>query len=291
MKRSILIVDDEQDMLDLLKRSLEPDLNCRVEPASSGEEALKRLAGESFDLVLADIKMPGMDGLELLEIIKRKNPEQTVVMMTAFGQIETAVAAMKSGAYDFITKPFEHDALLLRLEKALERSTLLKENQRLQQVCSPLTVFQNLVGKSAVMQRLYETIQMAAKTDLTVLITGESGTGKDLTARAIHALAREAKGPSWLSTVRPSPRTFWKASCSATARGPSRMPLKIVSASSRRLMAGPFSWTRSAMSAPPSRPSCCGCCRRRKSSPWEIHAPSPWMRGSSPRPIRTWKRK
>jgi len=91
MKRSILIVDDEQDMLDLLKRSLEPDLNCRVEPASSGEEALKRLAGESFDLVLADIKMPGMDGLELLEIVKRKNPEQTVVMMTAFGQVESAV--------------------------------------------------------------------------------------------------------------------------------------------------------------------------------------------------------
>jgi DNA-binding NtrC family response regulator len=172
MKRSILIVDDEQDMLDLLKRSLEPDLNCRVEPAPSGEAALKRLTGESFDLVLADIKMPGMDGLELLEIIKRKNPEQTVVMMTAFGQIETAVAAMKSGAYDFITKPFEHDALLLRLEKALERSALLKENQRLHQACSPLAVFQSLVGKSAVMQRLYETIQMAAKTDLTVLITG-----------------------------------------------------------------------------------------------------------------------
>jgi len=195
MKRSILIVDDEQDMLDLLKRSLEPDLNCRVEPASSGEAALKRLADESFDLVLADIKMPGMDGLELLEIIKRKNPEQTVVMMTAFGQVETAVAAMKSGAYDFITKPFEHDALLLRLEKALERSILLKENQRLQQACSPLAVFQNLVGKSAVMQRLYDTIQMAAKAELTVLITGESGTGKDLTARAIHALSPRSRGP------------------------------------------------------------------------------------------------
>jgi len=195
MKRTVLIVDDEQDMLDLLKRSLEPDLNCRVEPTSSGEAALKRLAGESFDLVLADIKMPGMDGLELLEIIKRKNPEQTVVMMTAFGQVETAVAAMKSGAYDFITKPFEHDALLLRLEKALERSSLLKENQRLHQACSPLAVFQNLVGKSAVMQRLYETIQMAAKAELTVLITGESGTGKDLTARAIHALSPRRRGP------------------------------------------------------------------------------------------------
>jgi DNA-binding NtrC family response regulator len=195
MKRSILIVDDEQDMLDLLKRSLEPDLDCRVATATSGEDALKRLATGSFDLVLADIKMPGMDGLELLEIVKRNNPQQTVVMMTAFGQIDTAVNAMRSGAYDFITKPFEHDALTLRLEKALERSVLIQENRRLQQACGPLAVFQDLVGKSAVMQRLYETIQMAAKTELTVLITGESGTGKDLSARAVHALSARSRGP------------------------------------------------------------------------------------------------
>ena len=195
MKRSILIVDDEPDMLDLLRRSLEPDLSCRVTTAASGEEALKLLSEGSFDLVMADIKMPGMDGLELLEIVKRKNPDQTVVMMTAFGEIDTAVNAMRSGAYDFITKPFEYDALLLRLEKALERSTLIRENQRLQQACAPLSLFQDLVGKSAVMQRLYETIQMAAKTDLTVLITGESGTGKDLTARALHALSPRSAGP------------------------------------------------------------------------------------------------
>jgi DNA-binding NtrC family response regulator len=195
MKHSILIVDDEQDMLELLKRSLEPDLKCRVATASSGEDALKLLSENSFDLVLADIKMPGMDGLELLEIIKRKNPDQTVVMMTAYGEIDTAVGAIRSGAYDFITKPFEHDALVLRLEKALERSTLLKENLRLLQACAPLSVFQDLVGKSAVMQRLYETIQMAAKADLTVLITGASGTGKDLTARAIHTLSPRSRGP------------------------------------------------------------------------------------------------
>ncbi len=195
MKHSLLIVDDEHDMLGLLKRSLEPDLHCRVATASSGEDALKLLSEETFDLVLADIKMPGMDGLELLEIIKRKNPEQTVVMMTAYGEIDTAVGAIRSGAYDFITKPFEHEALVLRLEKALERSSLVKENLRLHRVCAPLSAFQDLVGKSAVMQRLYETIQMAAKSDLTVLITGASGTGKDLTARAIHALSPRSRGP------------------------------------------------------------------------------------------------
>ena len=195
MKRSILIVDDEQDLLQLLKRSLEPDLSCRVKTASNGDAALKYLGADAFDLVLADIKMPGMNGLELLEYIKKDTPDLTVVMMTAHGDIEMAVQAMKSGAYDFITKPFDHDALLLRLEKALERSRLLKENLRLQRVCQDGNAFHDLVGKSSKMQRVYETIQMVAKTDLTVLITGESGTGKDLTARAIHALSPRRQKP------------------------------------------------------------------------------------------------
>jgi len=188
-KLSILIVDDERDLLQLLKRSLEPDLNCRVQIASSGDAALKCLGADAFDLVLADIKMPGMNGLELLEHIKKNTPDLTVVMMTAHGDIEMAVQAMKGGAYDFITKPFDHDALLIRLEKCLERSKLLKENLRLQRVCQDGSAFQDLVGTSSKMQRVYETIQMVAKTDLTVLISGESGSGKDLTARAIHALS------------------------------------------------------------------------------------------------------
>ncbi len=192
MKRSLLVVDDELDMLQLLKRSLEPDLNCRVETASSGEMALQTLAERAFDLVLADIKMPGMDGMKLLELIKKDSPDLTVVMTTAYGHIEMAVEAMKRGAYDFITKPFDHEALVLRIEKALERSSLLKENIRLQQVCVD-DVFQDLVGKSSKMQRVYETIQMVAKNDLTVFITGESGTGKDLAARAIHSLSKRNK--------------------------------------------------------------------------------------------------
>jgi DNA-binding NtrC family response regulator len=195
MDRTILVVDDEIDMQKLLKRSLEPTLDCRVETASSGEIALQMLAKSRFDVVLADIKMPGMDGLELLELIKRDTPDVTVLMMTAFGSIDVAVEAMKNGAYDFITKPFDHDALVLRLEKAFERSTLLRENLRLQRECREIHVFQDLVGKSTRMKKVYETIQTVAKTDLTVLITGESGTGKDLTARAIHALSHRSQGP------------------------------------------------------------------------------------------------
>ena len=191
MKPSILIVDDEKDMLNLLKRSLEPDLDCTVTLAESGEKALKHFSGNTtFDLILADIRMPGMSGIELLELIKRKNSEQTVIMMTAFGGVETAVEAMKHGAYDFIIKPFDYDALVVRLEKALERSHLINENRRLKQAASGEdNQFHGMVGKSPAIKKVFNAIEMVAKTDLTVLITGESGTGKELTARAIHTLS------------------------------------------------------------------------------------------------------
>ncbi|MDZ7832638.1 MAG: sigma-54 dependent transcriptional regulator [Desulfobacterales bacterium] len=191
----ILIVDDEHDMLELLRRSLAPDLNCRLSTAASAKAALQLLSEQSFDLALIDIKMPEMDGLELLELIKRKWPDLTVVMMTAYGTIETAVYAMKQGAYDFITKPFDHETLLVRLEKALERSTLLAENRRLKQTQDENGphIFHGMVGKSTAMQRVFETIQMVAATDLTVLITGESGTGKDLAGRAVHALSHRGQ--------------------------------------------------------------------------------------------------
>jgi len=196
MAQHLLIVDDEPDMLTLLKRSLEPELDCRIDTASSGEAALQMLHTTDYDLVLADIKMPGISGLDLLDHAKSERGEEiTVVMMTAYGHIEMAVEAMKRGAYDFITKPFDHDALVMRLEKAFERSRLLRENRRLHHECHATDMFQELVGKSPGMQRVYETIQMVAKNDLTVLITGESGTGKDLTARAVHALSNRSKRP------------------------------------------------------------------------------------------------
>jgi DNA-binding NtrC family response regulator len=188
-KERILIVDDEADLLKLLKRTVPEDLNCEVLTASSGENALRLLSEQPMDLALVDMKMPGMDGLDLLEHLRREHPWLTVVMMTAHGCIELAVQAIRGGAYDFITKPFDHEGLILTLEKALERSRLLRENLRLQKHVKQHQAFQNLVGKSAAMQRLYETIQMVAKSDLTVLITGESGTGKDLVARAIHKLS------------------------------------------------------------------------------------------------------
>ncbi|HEC30933.1 MAG: sigma-54-dependent Fis family transcriptional regulator [Deltaproteobacteria bacterium] len=192
---TILVVDDEKDMLNLLKRTLEPDLNCEVITAETGHIALEILESTSVDLVLADIKMPGMNGLELLERIKDRNPWITVVMMTAYGVVESAVESIKAGAYDFVVKPFDHEKLVHLLRKALERSRLLRENIRLQLRVKEKEVFQNIVGSSAKMKRVFETIQMVAKTDITVLITGESGTGKELAARAIHALSNRHGQP------------------------------------------------------------------------------------------------
>ena len=187
MKARILAVDDEKDMTRLLQRTLEPELNCKVAAVFSAKMAMSILEQEEFDLVICDIKMPGMDGFELLEYMHSKYPDLTVVMLTAFGNIESAVKAIKKGAYDFIPKPFEQNEIIFKIQKALERSLLLRENKRLIKRNGPEAF--DLIGKSEPMQKVFDQIKMVASSDITVLITGESGTGKDLTARSIHALS------------------------------------------------------------------------------------------------------
>ncbi len=195
MKSRLLIVDDEADMLRLLSRSVGKALNCHVETAASGEAALRVFAPDAFDLVLLDIRMAGMDGIAVLEEIQARAPGFTVVMMTAYGAIEVAVEALRKGAYDFITKPFDHDELIHHLGNALERGRLLQENSVLKKQVNATETFQGLVGASPVMQGIYDTIDMLSKSDLTVLITGASGTGKNLAAQALHDLSARSKGP------------------------------------------------------------------------------------------------
>jgi DNA-binding NtrC family response regulator len=187
MKATILAIDDEKDMTRLLQRTLEPEINCKVSSAFSAKMAISILEQEEFDLIICDIRMPGMDGFELLKYIKVNYPELTVVMLTAFGNIESAVKAIKKGAYDFIAKPFEQNEIIFKIQKALERSLLIKENKRLLKKNSQDSF--DLIGKSEPMQKVFDQIRMVASSDITVLITGESGTGKDLTARSIHALS------------------------------------------------------------------------------------------------------
>ncbi len=194
-KPALIIVDDEAEMLKLLPRSIRSDIDCEIQTASSGMAALPLIESGSFDVAIIDIRMPDMDGLELLQKIRKIDPALTVIMMTAYGVIEVAVESIKNGAYDFITKPFEHEDLIHLLTKAFERSRLLRENRHLQQRIQKEDAFQNLVRSSQAMQKLYDDIRMISRTDVTLLITGESGTGKNLAARAIHALGPRREKP------------------------------------------------------------------------------------------------
>lgn len=193
---NLLIIDDEKDLLDGLKRILPYELeNTAIEVSSSPINALELVRRDSYDLILMDVRMPEMDGLELLQRVKKTDPGITIIMMTAYGNIETAVQSIKMGAYDFITKPFDIPELVRNLRKGLERSGLIRENQCLRQRISEKSVFEDFVGQSAPMKRLYETIQSVANTDYSVLIRGESGTGKELVARALHSLSGRNEKP------------------------------------------------------------------------------------------------
>ncbi len=188
-KAKLLILDDEADMLRLLQRSLSADLGCEVDVAAKAVDALALLEHSWYDVILADVRMPGMNGMEFLDHINKDHGDLTVIMMTAFGSIDLAVESIKKGAYDFITKPFEHDKLLRLVQKALERSRLVKENSALQQKIREQDTFHEMVGISPKMLKIFETIRLIGKTDVMVLITGESGTGKDMAARAIHDIS------------------------------------------------------------------------------------------------------
>ncbi len=190
----VLVLDDEMDMLRLLKRSLAEDLDCSVEICTRGEDALQMLSERHFHVILADVRMPGMDGMGFLRKSLQLRSDLTVVMMTAYGSIDLAVQAIKQGAYDFIAKPFEHEKLVHIMKKALERSALVQENLFLQEQIRRQQGFQDMVAVSPAMRKIFEMIQLVSKTDATVLITGESGTGKDMVARAIHNLSDRRSG-------------------------------------------------------------------------------------------------
>lgn len=188
-KPRLLVLDDEIDMLNLLKRSLARDLGCSVDVATRADQALQMLHESPFHVVLADIRMPGMNGMDFLRKALQMRSDITIVMMTAYGSIDLAVQAIKEGAYDFIPKPFEHEKLVHIMKKALERSLLVNENRFLQEQIQKKHDFEDMVAVSPVMRKIFETIDLVSKTDATVLITGESGTGKDMVARAIHNLS------------------------------------------------------------------------------------------------------
>jgi DNA-binding NtrC family response regulator len=183
----ILIVDDEPVVRDSLGKWFEEE-GYAVETASSARDALLKLPRQRWDLAVVDIKMPGMDGLDLQRKMHEIDPELTIVIMTGYASVETAVRALKEGAYDYITKPFDPDDLAHLIRKALEHRRMKDENLRLRQSLEEIQAAE-LVGQSPAMQKVGEMIRTVAPNDTTVLITGESGTGKELVARAVHNLS------------------------------------------------------------------------------------------------------
>jgi len=181
----ILVVDDEDGMRRLLSRVLTRE-GYETSAVGSGAEALRLVASERFDLVVTDIKMPEMDGLQLLAELKEYEPSLPIIVITAYGTIENAVQALRSGAYDYIAKPFENDEIKLTVAKAFERERLLAENRYLHAELEGRYDFSGIVGGSLAMQQVYDMASSVAVSNANVMITGESGTGKELLARSIH---------------------------------------------------------------------------------------------------------
>ena len=182
----ILVVDDEATLREMLKKGLSQMGDFSVEVARNGLEAIEKIEKDIFDLVLTDLKMPEMDGMELLRIIKGARPEVMVILMTAHGSIETAVEAMKMGANDYITKPIDFNELLLHISKVQKESLLMRENRLLRMEVRKKFEFDNIIGKSKKMQEVFSLIEKVASSSSTVIIYGGSGTGKELVAKAIH---------------------------------------------------------------------------------------------------------
>jgi two-component system, NtrC family, response regulator len=182
---TILIVDDEKNYPLILSAILEEE-GFETFTANSGREALEILSNTDIDLVLTDMKMPSMDGIELLEKIKAKDQDLPVIMMTAHGTVDKAVEAMQKGAYSYILKPFDNDRLIIYVNKAVGMHRVVKENRQLRDAVELKYSFGNIIGKSKVMQDVFETIRKVAPASATVLIEGESGTGKELVAKSIH---------------------------------------------------------------------------------------------------------
>jgi two-component system response regulator AtoC len=192
--KRILIVDDEESFRHMLSVILIKE-GYEVDTSSNGEEGLQKASASPFDQILCDIRMPRMDGLVFLREIKKTGAETTVIMMSAYGTVDTAIEAMKLGAYDYISKPFKPDEIILTLRKSEEREQLRRENQLLRKEVGKEYSFENIVSKNEKMQKMFDVIKKVSQYKSTVLITGESGTGKELVARALHYNSDRSQSP------------------------------------------------------------------------------------------------
>lgn len=193
-RKKVLIIDDDVSLLRVMEMQLE-EIGCDVIAVASGNEAMTALEEVTPELVITDLKLPGMSGLELLKLLRSDHPELTVIMITAYGTVKTAVEAMKAGAYDYLTKPIDYDELALVVSRALERQQLLEEVRNLRLTLDEKYGFESIIGRSKSLLRVLEMTSRVAQTDSIALIRGETGTGKELLAKAIHQNSRRKNGP------------------------------------------------------------------------------------------------
>ena len=190
----ILIVDDDQNILEVIKMRLEA-VGYNITTSISGDQALIKAREELFDLVITDLKMSPKDGIQLMEELLLINPEMPIIILTAHGTIENAVEAVKKGAYSYLLKPFDNKELILHINNALEKQKLTNKIKYLQTIIQQKYGFDNIIGKSEKMRKVFKKIAQIAKTDSSIYIYGESGTGKELVAKAIHFSSHRANAP------------------------------------------------------------------------------------------------
>lgn len=194
MKRKVAILDDDADMRDLLVEQLHSE-GYAAQATGQPNEAVDLVLSGDADVLLTDLRMPGPSGIDICQHVHDARPDVPVIVMTAFGTVDSAVNAIRAGAHDFLSKPFELEQLLLRLERAFEHRHLTDEVRRLRRVTGDVPGFEGMIGTSTPMQRLYDLIERVGRAEVSVLILGESGTGKELVARALHQVSRRRSGP------------------------------------------------------------------------------------------------
>lgn len=252
----ILVIDDEPDVREMLEFLLEEE-GFSVDTAADATTGLARLAARDYDLLLLDLMLPDMSGMDVLKRIRKEDRELPVCMVTAHGSTSVAVEALKSGANDYFSKPFDNEKLILEIGRLIDARRLLKENTQLRRALKQRYAFPEIVGKSEKMLQVLDLVKQVASSRSTILITGETGTGKELIAKAIHMNSPRADNMFIAVNSGPFLRNCWKAPSSAmsVARSRARWP-RIRATSKWRTTDRSFS-TKSALSMSTRRPSCC----------------------------------